>query len=84
MDTWYLGLASVGVYRAVCLVVVGVLELSQIALPLEPFLCARIRWARRNGETVGTMRWKIPIDSDDLVLMIATLVSAAAITLALF
>jgi hypothetical protein len=38
----------------------------------------------RNGETVGTMRWQIPIDSDYVVLMIATLVSAAAITLALF
>jgi hypothetical protein len=33
---------------------------------------------------VGTMRWQIPIDPDDAVLMIATLVSAVAITLALF
>jgi hypothetical protein len=30
------------------------------------------------------MRWQIPIDRDDAVLMIATLISAAAITLALF
>ena len=36
-----------------------------------------------NGE-VGTMWWKITIDRDDAVLMIATLVSAAAISLALF
>ena len=36
-----------------------------------------------NGE-VGTMWWKITIDRDDAVLMIATLVSAAAISLPLF
>lgn len=36
-----------------------------------------------NGE-VGTMWWKIAIDRDDAVLMIAALVSAAAISLALF
>jgi hypothetical protein len=33
---------------------------------------------------VGTMRWQFTIDQDDVVLMIATMVSAAAITLALF
>jgi len=36
-----------------------------------------------NGE-VGTMWWKITIDRDDAVLMIAMLVSAAAISFALF
>jgi hypothetical protein len=34
-----------------------------------------------NGE-VGTMRWKITIDHDDAVLIIATLISATVISLA--
>jgi hypothetical protein len=59
-------------------------ELSRTALPLEPFSSRGVGWARRNGETVGTMRWPILIDSDDAVLLIATLISAGMISLALF
>jgi hypothetical protein len=35
-----------------------------------------------NGE-VGTMRWKITLDQDDLMLAVATVISALAISLAL-
>jgi len=35
-----------------------------------------------NGE-VGTMRWKISLDQDDLTLAVATVISALAISLAL-
>jgi hypothetical protein len=32
---------------------------------------------------VGTMRWKVTLDNDDLTLAVATIVSALAISLAL-
>jgi hypothetical protein len=32
---------------------------------------------------VGTMRWKITLDQDDLTLAVATVISALAISLAL-
>jgi hypothetical protein len=32
---------------------------------------------------VGTMRWKVTFDNDDLTLAVATIVSAVAISLAL-
>jgi hypothetical protein len=43
------------------------------------------RRLRRQTPTVevGTMRWKVTFDNDDLTLAVATIVSAVAISLAL-
>jgi hypothetical protein len=48
----------------------------------EPRLRVSVTSHDHNGE-VGTMRWKITLDQDDLMLAVATVISALAISLAL-
>jgi hypothetical protein len=66
----------------------SVLCLNGTGLPVqfagEPWSFVRVSVTSHdhNGE-VGTMRWKITFDQDDLTLAVATVISALAISLAL-
>ena len=54
----------------------------QFAGEPRPYVRVGLTSHDHNGE-VGTMRWKITFDQDDLTLAVATVISALAISLAL-